>query len=234
MMSMDWKNLQRKIRIKFADKSLLISAFVHRSILNESRRYTQSNERLEFLGDSVLHFIIAEYLYRNFPELDEGKATDIRSALVSGEALANAARRLGIGNFLILSRGEEKAGGRDNSTLLADAVEALIGAVYLDQGIDKTREFVIEFVIKPFLPQVLSRKSFASPKSELQKLTQKKFRVLPEYRLLSESGPDHSKEYRIGVFVDGRKISEAAGKSKRKAETKAAETALYKLQSDKS
>ncbi len=230
---MDWKNLEKKIKINFADKSLLRSAFVHRSILNESRKYSKSNERLEFLGDSVLSFIIAEYLYKNFPDLDEGKATNIRSALVSGEALAKAARRLSLGDFLIISKGEEKAGGRDNSTLLSDALEALIGALYLDQGIEKTREFVVEFLMNPFLPRVLSENSFTSPKSELQKLTQKKYKVLPEYRLLFESGPDHSKEYRVGVFVGDKKLAEGKGRSKRKAETKAAEAALYKLQSDK-
>ncbi len=227
------KELERSISVVFNDKALLKQALVHRSYLNESDVFKESNERLEFLGDSLLNFITAEYLYLNYPDVSEGEATDIRSLLVSKPALAKTARKIDLGSFLFLSKGEVASGGKEKDTLLADSMEALIAAIYLDQGLTVCKDFVIRFIIKPYLKDLLKGNKAVSEKTLLQQLTQSKYHLLPEYKVISKQGPDHKAVYEVGVWLNNKLLAKAKGSSKKQAEKNCAKLALTKLQSDK-
>ncbi len=217
---------------EFKNKKLLEQAFIHRSYLNETKEKLSSNERLEFLGDSILSFVVSEYLYLKFPQFDEGILTNIRALMVNTKSLASIAKELNFGNYLKLSKGEEESKGRQNQSLLADSFEAFIGALFIDQGTSAVKEF-LNIVLIPKVENILRSKSFKDPKSLLQELVQSRRQSSPSYRVLQESGPAHAKNFRIGVHVGGKLISEGVGKSKREAEGDAAQKALYILKNTK-
>jgi len=222
---MDLSSLENKIKIQFKDRNLLQVALTHRSYLNENRRWElPHNERLEFLGDAVLELITTEYLYRNFPN-PEGELTNLRSALVNYKMLSEIASNLELDKYILLSRGEAKDTGRARQVILANAFESLIGAIYLDAGFEITKNFITEFVIKQ-LVGILSAGNILDPKSKFQELTQEKLGVTPNYKVLAEWGPDHNKNFEVGVFVNDKQIAKGTGSSKQEAEIAAAENGL--------
>ncbi len=222
--------LEARVGYRFADRDLLECALTHRSRANEDETGTVSdNESLEFLGDSVLGFLVAERMYRAHPEFDEGQKSKVKASLVSTTALARLARRLGLGEYLVLGRGEEKTGGRRKRALLADGYEALIAAIYLDGGIDAARAFINRQFADSF--EVVGRPSFSEGdhKSQLQEFLQARDRPLPEYRVVSERGPDHRKEFQVDVLVGGEVVASATGRKKKDAEQEAARLALARF-----
>lgn len=222
---MDLSSLENKIKIQFKDRNLLQSSLTHRSYLNENRRWPMPhNERLEFLGDAVLELITTEYLYRSFPN-PEGELTNLRSALVNYKMLSEIASELELDRYILLSKGEAKDTGRARQVILANAMEALIGAIYLDAGFEITQTFVNEFVIN-HLAKIVSEGKTLDPKSKFQELTQEKMGVTPHYKVLAEWGPDHNKNFEVGVFVNERQIAKGVGSSKQEAEISAAENGL--------
>jgi ribonuclease-3 len=222
---MDLAPLETKIKTQFKDRNLLQSALTHRSYLNENRRWPMAhNERLEFLGDAVLELITTEYLYRNFPN-PEGELTNLRSALVNYKMLSEIAGNLELDKYILLSKGEAKDTGRARQVILANAIEALIGAMYLDSGFETTRKFVDEFIIN-HLERIVSAGKILDPKSKFQELTQEKLGVTPHYKVLAEWGPDHNKNFEVGVFVNERQVAKGVGSSKQEAEIAAAENGL--------
>lgn len=227
------KSLEKNLRVKFKNPQLLVKSLTHRSYLNEVKdRKRESNERLEFLGDSILSFIISDWLFQEHPEYPEGTLTNIRSNLVKTEALAQIAQKLKIGNYLFLSKGEEDSDGRNNPSLLADALEAVIGAIYRDQGYDRVKKFILDHFKSPLEKLLLSGK-FKDYKSLLQEQLQAEKRQAPVYKTLKEEGPDHDKTFTVGVFDEGRLLTKGKGKSKQSAEAAAAKTALEKRQNEK-
>jgi ribonuclease-3 len=219
---------EERVGIDFDDKDLLQQVFVHRSYLNEHRGFTLGhNERLEFLGDAVLELVVTEYLYTTYPN-PEGELTNWRSALVKGETLAKVASELGFADYLMLSYGEAKSGGRAKNLILANAFEALIGAMYLDAGYIKCQEFISRHVLSR-LDDILENQLFIDPKSRLQEHTQERFSITPSYQVLSEEGPDHAKQFLVGVFLNEKEIARGTGASKQSAQVSAAENALKEL-----
>lgn len=222
---MDLSALENKIKIQFNDRDLLQSAMTHRSYLNENRRWPlPHNERLEFLGDAVLELITTEYLYRNFPT-PEGELTNLRSALVNYKMLSEISSNLELDKYILLSRGESKDMGRARQVILANAFEALIGAIYLDAGFEVSRNFVDEFVIN-HLESIVATGEILDPKSKFQELSQEKLGVTPHYKVLAEWGPDHNKNFEVGVFINDKQIAKGSGPSKQEAEIAAAENGL--------
>ena len=218
--------LERKIKVKFKNKALLANAFVHKSYLNEHRdELAQDNERLEFFGDAVLELATTEYLYHTFPGHGEGELTSFRSALVKGKHLSVVARQLGLGEFLLLSHGEEKSGGRDKDYILANTTEALIGAMYLDRGFDTAHKFISNFILTN-LGSILEQGLHVDAKSKFQEMSQDKLGVTPLYQVLSENGPDHNKIFEVGAYLGEELIGKGTGSSKQKAEQEAATSAL--------
>lgn len=213
---------------KFNNQELLLQAFTHRSYLNEAKQEVQSNERLEFLGDSILSFVVSGYLYLRFPQYNEGKLTNLRALLVNTKSLADISRTLDFGANLRLSKGEEESKGRQNQSLLADCYEAFIGAVYLDQGIEAARKF-IEDSLLPNVEELIQRKAFKDPKSLLQEYIQSKKQNSPLYKVLNEEGPPHAKTFTVGVYSMNTLLGEGQGKSKQEAEVNAATVALTNL-----
>lgn len=207
------------------NKKLFTQAFTHRSYLNETKEEIASNERMEFLGDSIISFIVSQYLYSKYPQFDEGILTNIRSLMVNTKSLAQIAKELNFGNFLKLSKGEEESKGRQNQSLLADCFEAYVGALFIDQGINAASGF-LNVVLIPKAEEIIGNKSFKDPKSLLQELVQSRKHSSPSYIVLGESGPAHAKQFRIGAYVENSLIAEGIGKSKRDAEENAAENAL--------
>jgi ribonuclease-3 len=222
------EDFAKKIGLKFNDIKLLQQAVTHRSYLNEHRSYKLNhNERLEFLGDAVLELVITEYLYRNYPN-PEGEMTNWRAALVNGEMLAKIAGRLGVEEYLMMSKGEAKDTGRARQYLLANAFEAITGAIYLDQkkdGYKKCEEFIMKNVVRE-LPEIIENKLYMDPKSRFQERAQEKVGITPSYRSMGESGPDHDKEFIVGVYLDDELIAKGKGKSKQEAQRNAAEKGL--------
>ncbi|MDR9459033.1 MAG: ribonuclease III [Dehalococcoidia bacterium] len=222
-------DLQDTLNIVFKNPSLLKKALVHRSYLHENPDFDlPSNERLEFLGDSLLSFVIAQKLYEDFPNLSEGGMTKLRAALVRTETLARLARSLGLGNYLYLGRGEETSGGRTKQSILAGVFEAVIGAILIDHGYDACRNFILRLFTDE-IGKAADERLIADHKSQLQEITQAKHHTAPIYRTIKEDGPDHAKKFTIEVIVDGRIIATGRGKSKRQAETEAARTALESM-----
>ena len=224
---MNLTELQTNIGVTFHDDAILKLAFVHRSHLNESKDFEQSNERLEFLGDAVLSFITSEYLYSTYPKYPEGTLTNIRSTLVKTKSLALVAASLHLGDLLLLSRGEETSGGRSNESLLADCFEALLGAIYLDSGIDAARGFLQKALLYKS-SEIIETKSYVDFKSLLQEIIQEKTKISPLYRVTKSEGPDHNKTFWIEVVTGDTVIGQGTGKSKQEAEQKAAQNALEK------
>lgn len=218
--------LQRKIRVKFKDISVLETAFVHRSYVNEHRGEAGAhNERLEFLGDAVLELVATEYLYKTFPDKSEGDLTSFRSALVKGGHLSAVAQTLGLGEYLKLSKGEDKSRGREKSYLLANVTEALIGAIYLDRGFSVAHKFISNFILAN-LGDILRKGLHVDAKSKFQEMSQGLLGITPIYKALSELGPDHSKNFEVGVFIGEELVAKGCGSSKQKAEQEAAVAGL--------
>ena len=204
-------------------------AFIHRSFLNEAGSNLESNERLEFLGDAVLSFIISSYLFKERLGDAEGDLTNLRSFIVKTKSLAKAASDLNLGSFLVLSKGEELSGGRENTQILANTFEALLGAIYLEHGLERATQF-ISMSLLPLFSQELKSGPPKDAKSYLQELAQTKTKQSPKYKILSTSGPDHSKQFSVGVFLEGKMIGKGEGSSKQVAEEAAAAKALEQLQ----
>lgn len=225
----DWQVLQRAIGITFHDVSLLEQAFTHSSYINENPgSHLIDNERLEFLGDALLGFIVAERLYQEFPEFGEGKLTEIRVSLVRQETLAELATELELGDYLLLGKGEESTGGRQRLTNLADAFESLIGAILLDQGLDTAKGFILRRLERQ-LQETGTKGIGRNFKALLQEFTQAKFKQLPTYRVVEASGPDHDKGFTVEVSLGDRVWGAGSGRSKRAAEMEAARIAWEKL-----
>lgn len=207
---------------------LYISAFTHRSYLNENRNFAlPHNERLEFLGDAVLELISTEYLYKNYDH-PEGELTNFRSALVNYKMLSEIAARLNFEKFLLMSRGEAKDTGRARQVILANAIEAFIGAVYLDLGYEAATQFIVKEVLVE-LPMIISGGTYMDPKSKLQELVQEKHGITPTYGVVSESGPDHDKIFIVAAYMKDKEIGRGQGPSKQEGEVSAAENALLTI-----
>lgn len=220
----DHKALEKVLKVKLNNPKVYEKAFIHRSYVNENPGL-QDNERLEFLGDAVLELATTHYLFEKFPKKPEGELTALRAALVRGKNLASVSKKLNLGQFLILSKGEDNSGGREKSYILANLCEAIIGAMYLDQGYKKTEEFIIENVITA-LDEILEHNLHIDAKTKFQELAQEKENITPEYRLEEEMGPDHSKSFKMGVYLEEEQIAFGEGSSKQKAEQQAAQRAL--------
>lgn len=220
--------LQKKLHISFQDEKLLQMAFTHRSYLNESKDAKESNERLEFLGDSVLSLLTSHYLYTQYSQYEEGILTNIRSSLVKTQSLAECSRELELGSLLLLSHGEEESGGRNNASLLADVFEALLGAIFLDQGIENARKFVETYLL-PKAETIIKEKKYIDYKSLLQEIIQQDSRISPTYRVTKSEGPDHAKTFWIEAVVGAKILGSGSGKSKQEAEQQAARDSLEKL-----
>ncbi len=221
----DLLQFQKKIGINFNDEKLLRQVFVHRSYLNENPGFElDHNERLEFLGDAVLELVVTEYLYRNYKN-PEGELTNLRSALVKGVMLSHIASDINIQDYLYLSRGEAKSEGKSRQLILANAFEALIGAIYLDSGYEKTQVFVKKYLIM-HLKSIIDNKLYLDPKSHLQELAQEQLGITPIYKVISEEGPDHAKNFNVGCFIGEKMFGSGDGSSKQNAESAAATTVL--------
>lgn len=214
--------------INFKNKQLLELAFTHRSYLNEKKNIPRvSNERLEFFGDAILSFIVSQYLYHHFPHFSEGKLTDLRTALVNRETLAQIAEKLSLGKYLKLSRGEEQTSGRKNLAILANTFEAFIAALFFDQGLKATATFLEKHLL-PLTKILAQEENLKDFKSLLQEKVQEEVKQSPEYRVLKQQGPDHARTFEIGVFVKGKLLGIGSGTSKHRAELAAAKEALEK------
>lgn len=212
----------------FHNQQLFKQAFTHRSFLNETKEKIESNERLEFLGDSILSFVVSQYLYRTYPDFNEGMLTNLRSLLVNTKSLAEAAKELQFGNYLRLSKGEEESKGRENQSLLADSFEAFIGALFIDQGIDAASDFIHQHLI-PKAADIVQKKTLKDPKSLLQEYVQARKQNSPFYKVIHEEGPAHAKIFTVGVYVDNALLGTGQGRSKQEAEEHAAQEAIEKM-----
>lgn len=221
----DFSKLEKQVGIQFKNKKLLTQAFIHRSYLNEHPETTlEHNERLEFLGDAVLELVVTENLYKNYPN-PEGELTSWRAALVNSKMLSKISMELSFNDYILLSKGEEKDTGRARQYILANATEAFIGAVYIDKGMEVVRKFIEEYFLKE-LKQVLENKLYQDPKSIFQEIAQDKLSITPTYKVLKETGPDHKKNFLIGVYLEKELVSEGEGSSKQEAQEEAAKNAL--------
>jgi len=223
---MSFEALEKTIGITFKNKDLLTESLTHRSYLNEYPRWhLPHNERMEYLGDAVLELLVSEELFKKFPTEPEGQLTVFRAALVNYQILAKVAEGIGIEKFILMSRGERKDTGKAREVILANAMEALIGAIYLDQGFAVIKQFVEKFVMS-HLAEVLKTKSYKDAKSELQELVQEKMKTTPTYRVMEESGPAHKRIFKMGVYFGEKFIADGEGQSKQEAELEAAKNAL--------
>ncbi len=219
------ENLAKKLDLHFEDILLLQQAVTHRSYLNENRKYKlDHNERLEFLGDAVLELAVTEFLYANYPN-PEGELTAWRSSLVNGEMLASVAKGLGVEEYLLMSKGEKKDTGRARQYLLANAMEAIIGATYLDQGYEVAKKFILKNVVVN-LDEILEKKLYLDAKSYFQERAQENEKITPSYRVIEESGPDHDRRFVMGVYLADRLVAKGEGNSKQEAQREAAKKGL--------
>lgn len=225
---MDLSKLELNLGITFQDKDILLQALVHRSYINENPKFhLDHNERLEFLGDAVLELAVTEHLYKSYPN-PEGELTSWRAALVNAKILSTIASNLGLNEFLLLSRGEAKDTGKARQIILANAIEAVIGAIYLDKGYEVSKNFIEGNIIVE-LPAIIKQKAYKDSKSYFQERAQEVEGVTPTYEVLEEWGPDHAKQFRIGVFLNGNMAGVGEGESKQDAQQAAAEDALKKM-----
>lgn len=227
----DLTALQKTLGVSFNEPSLLEQALVHSSYVNENPGTVTPNERLEFLGDAVLGFIIAEELYQRLPQSSEGEMTELRSWLVRGDALSRMARSISLGNYLYLGKGEETSGGRRKPANLAGALEAVIAAIFLDQGYSVARAFILRLVDKE-LKKALSQGIEPDYKSQLQELIQARHQLTPTYQVIEAMGPDHDRKFTVEVKVGDTVLGRGSGKSKKSAEEEAARSALGQLPTD--
>lgn len=212
------------MKLNFKNEELLKQALTHRSWVNENKVNNGTNERLEFLGDAILEFIVSKAIYEKYPDKEEGYLTALRANLVNTKNLSVIATKLGIGDMILLSKGEEDGGGRTNASLLADTVEAVIGALFIDQGIEASENFIVSNILVDV--EEKASMPLKDPKSLLQEKVQAKGFAAPKYNVISESGPDHNKEFNVEVSVDGKPVARGLGKSKSEAEQDAASSAL--------
>ncbi len=221
----DLSKLEERIGVVFKNKDLLQQALVHRSFLNENSDFhLEHNERMEFLGDAVLELVVTKYLYEKYPN-PEGELTNWRAALVNAKKLAEVAEIIGLNDFLLLSRGEAKDTGRARQYILANAFESFVGSLYLDLGFDSCKDFIRKNLLKE-LPNIIKMELFRDAKSCFQEEAQERAGVTPVYNVLEESGPDHAKKFKIGVFLRDELVAEGEGLSKQEAEEEAAKNAL--------
>jgi len=225
-MTIDFEQFEQKAGLDFKDKDLLKQAFVHRSYINENKNSGLShNERLEFLGDAVLELVITDFLYKKYPNKPEGELTSYRSALVNADTCASIATSLSVNDFLLLSKGESKDMGRARQYILANALEAIIGAIYLDRGYNSAQNF-IEQTFTPLIDSIISDKTFIDAKSLFQEKAQEYESITPSYRTVKEVGPDHGKQFTVGVYLGKDLLATGEGLSKQDAEQAAARKAL--------
>ena len=218
--------LEEKLGYTFRDRALLENALTHSSCANESRGKLQSNERLDFLGDSILGMVVAEHLYRNHPDLPEGELTRTRAALVCEESLVEVAKALGLGEHLKLGKGEEAGGGRNRPSIRADAVEAILAAVYLDGGIGSARKIIQKYILSREVAGLTKPRDY---KTALQELIQRESGQVLAYRLTGEEGPDHNKRFFVEVTLNGKSVGQGSGRSKKEAEQMSAKAAIELL-----
>ena len=228
-MNFDIEKLQETLKTKVTDKELFITAFTHRSYLNEHPEYKgQSNERLEFLGDAVLQLLSSEHLYDKYPTQPEGVLTNYRSAIVCTPSIAAEAKKLGFGAFLFLSNGEDTTGGRDREYILANTFEAVLGALYLEMGLESCREFVMRELFYK-VNAIVENEDYKDAKSKFQESAQEKLGLTPVYQVMEAWGPDHEKMFKVGVYLGEDLWGSGEGRSKQKAEQQAANEALEKI-----
>lgn len=226
MKEADFGKFEEKIGVEFKNKDLLKQAFTHRSFLNEHKSLKgRHNERLEFLGDAVLELVITYYLYEKYPDKNEGDMTSIRSALVNATTCAEVAKKLEVNDYMLLSRGEAKDIGRARQYILANALEAIIGAIYIDAGYEKAKDFILEY-IAPKTLQIVKEQLWVDAKSKFQEKAQDIEGTTPSYKTMKEEGPDHDKKFTVGVFIGETLVSQGEGDSKQDAEQSAARHAL--------
>lgn len=222
----DFTRFEKKIGRTFKDRRLIEQAFTHRSYLNENRvAGREHNERLEFLGDAVLELVVTDFLFSKYPAKSEGELTAYRAALVNTQSISGAAVKLGMNDFLLLSRGESKDTGRARQIILANAFEALVGALYLDAGYDAARDFIAAQLFHK-VDDVVEKRLWQDAKSRLQEMAQEQLGVTPAYQLLDQSGPDHDKRFVVGAYLGSEKLASGEGRSKQEAEQAAAQKAL--------
>lgn len=223
----DASQLEEKIGVQFKNKDLLMQALTHRSYINENPKWhLDHNERLEFLGDAVLELVVTEFLYANYPN-PEGELTNWRAALVNAIMLSEISKNFDLNNYILLSRGEAKDTGRARQYILANAMEAVIGAIYLDQGYEVSAGFIARFVLSE-LPRIIEQRLYRDSKSLFQEKAQEQVGVTPGYEVIQEWGPDHARQFKVGVYLDKELIAEGEGPSKQEAQQKAAEAGLQK------
>lgn len=229
-MAFNFDEVKKILGNDLKDENLFRTSFTHRSYLNEHHEYDNpSNERLEFLGDAVLQLLSSEFLYNAYSKAPEGELTNYRSSIVCTPSLAMEAKRMGYGKLLLLSNGEEATGGREREYILANTFEAVLGALYLDQGLDKCREFLTKELFGK-ITELVNGDEYKDAKSKFQELAQEKYGVTPVYQVIDSWGPDHEKMFKVGVFINKENWGVGDGKSKQKAEQSAAENALAKAQ----
>ena len=220
------KRLEKVLGVEFKDSKILLSAITHRSYLNEHREALQDhNERLEFLGDAVLELVVTDYLFNKYPQKPEGDLTAIRAALVNTISLAESSSSLGLNDFLLMSKGEAKDTGRARQYILANAFEAVIGALYVDQGYEAPKEFIASHLFGK-TDRIVENRLWQDAKSRFQEGAQEHVSVTPTYELMNQEGPDHDRVFTIGVFLRKEKVAEGRGQSKQEAEQQAAEKAI--------
>ncbi len=218
--------LEKIISVQFKDKIHLTSAITHRSYLNENREADwEHNERLEFLGDAVLELVVTDFLFDKYPDKPEGELTAVRAALVNTVSLAAASEKLGINDYLLMSKGESRDEGRARQYILANAFEAIIGAIYQDQGYNEAQKFIAGALF-PRTEEIVEKRLWQDPKSRFQELAQENVSITPTYETLSQEGPDHDRVFTIGVYLRKEKVAEGTGRSKQEGEQAAAEAAL--------
>ena len=225
----DFNTFTHTLGVSFNNLNLLIEALTHRSYLNEHREYTGShNERLEFLGDAVLELAATDFLFKKYPAKPEGELTAYRAALVNTVSLAESSQKLGVNDYLLLSKGESKDTGRARDVILADAFEAIIGAIYLDAGYTAAEDFIAKNLFNK-IDTIIEKRSYQDAKSRFQEVAQEKKGTTPSYETLSEVGPDHDKRFTVGVFIGSAEIAHGTGQSKQEAEQSAAVAGLDKM-----
>ncbi len=224
--SINLPKLEKLIGVTFVDTIHLLTAITHRSYLNEHREAKQEhNERYEFLGDAILELVVTDFLFHKYPEKPEGELTAVRAALVNTVSLSDVATRMNINEYLLLSKGEAKDTGRARQYILANAFEALIGAIYLDQGYDAAKNFIAGHLFDK-TETIVAKRLWQDPKSRLQEIAQEQVSITPNYATLDQAGPDHDRMFTVGVFLGQEKIAEGQGRSKQEAEQSAAEAAI--------
>ncbi len=222
----DFQQFETKIGYQFRNRGLLEQAFTHRSHLNENRAVgREHNERIEFLGDAVLELVVTEFLFSKYPQKPEGDLTAYRAALVNTQSISDAATRLGMNDYLLLSRGESRDIGRARQIILANAFEALIGALYLDSGYEAAKDFIAKNIFYK-TDEVVEKGLWQDAKSRLQEIAQEKTGITPTYQLVAQSGPDHDKTFIVGVYIGSEKLAQGEGRSKQESEQDAAQKAL--------